>query len=149
MLVLARAREPHDLGMIEQAVTAARSGIGSAPAAIEGHELLGQSLGLLGRWKEAASSFSTCIELAPRTARHHVQLSDALVESGDPMAALRVVDQMNQEFGRSVDAGLVRARALAAFGRIDEARALLAQCRQAMPNHPDLPRTEMAMGGRP
>jgi tetratricopeptide (TPR) repeat protein len=149
LLVLARAREPHDLGMIEQAVTAARSGIGSAPAAIEGHELLGQSLGLLGRWKEAASSFSTCIELAPRTARHHVQLSDALVESGDPMAALRVVDQMNQEFGRSVDAGLVRARALAAFGRIDEARALLSQCRQAMPNHPDLPRTEMAMGVGP
>ena len=87
--------------------------------------------------------------IAPRTARHHVQLSDALVESGDPMAALRVVDRMNQEFGRSVDAGLVRARALAAFGRIDEARALLSQCRQAMPNHPDLPRTEMAMGVGP
>lgn len=149
LLVLASESDPVDVVLIEQAADAANAGIASAPAAAEGHELLGRCLGGLGRWNEAASSFSTCIELAPRVGRHHVQLGDALVESGDPMAAIRLVDRMDAEFGRSVDAGLVRVRALAAFGRTDEAEALLAQCRRAMPDHPDLPRTARALGVLP
>jgi tetratricopeptide (TPR) repeat protein len=149
LLVLASESDPRDVGMIQRAVDAAKTGIQSAPAAIEGHEFLGQGCGLLGRWKEAVSCFATCVELEPLTARHRVQLGDALVESGDPMAAIREVDRMDADFGRSVDAGLVRVRALAAFGRFDDARALLAQCRQAMPDHPDLPRTQKAVGSRP
>ncbi|RPG13533.1 MAG: tetratricopeptide repeat protein [Phycisphaera sp. TMED9] len=149
LLVLAGASDPAGVDLVEQAVDAAKAGIASAPAAVEGHELLGRSLGGLGRWNEAAASFSKCIELAPLVARHQVQLGDALVESGDPMAAIRQVDRMDAEFGRSVDAGLVRVRALAAFGRMDEAKALLAQCRRAMPDHPDLPRTARALGGLP
>lgn len=149
LLVLAEASQPPDVGMIEQAFDAAKLGIKSAPAAAEGHEFVGQSLGLLGRWNEAIGAFATCVELEPLVARHRVQLGDALVESGDPMAAMRVVDRMDAEFGRSVDAGLIRARALAAFGRMDEARALFEQCRRAMPNHPDLPRTQAAVGSLP
>jgi hypothetical protein len=102
-------------------------------------------LGVGGRWLEAATAYRRCVELAPFVARHHVQLADALVRSGDPMAGVEVVDAMDRDFGRSVDAALVRARAFAVFGRLEEAKAILEQCRRALPDHPGIARTDAAI----
>ena len=149
-LAIARTATPADPGGVDRAVAAANAGIELAPGAIEGYELLGEASGTRGRWLDAAAAYRRCVELAPFIARHHVQLADALVRSGDPMAGVEVVDAMDRDFGRSVDAALVRARAFAMFGRFDEAKAILDQCRRALPGHPGIPRTDAAIrGGRP
>ena len=149
-LAVARAVVPPDVEGVSRAVDAAETGIALAPGAVEGHELLGEALGTGGRWFEAAEAYRRCVDIAPFVARHHVQLADALARSGDPMAAVTVVDAMDRDFGRSVDAALVRARAFVLFGRIDEARAILEQCRRALPGHPGIPRTDAAIRrGRP
>lgn len=149
-LAIARTVSPPDAAGIGRAISAANAGIELAPGAVEGYELLGDASGTGGRWLEAAAAYRRCVELAPFVARHHVQLADALVRSGDPMAGVEVADAMDRDFGRSVDAALVRARAFAMFGRLDEARAILEQCRRALPDHPGIARTDAAIRrGRP
>ena len=149
-LAIARTVSPPDTAGIDRAISAANAGIELAPGAVEGYELLGDASGTGGRWLEAAAAYRRCVELAPFVARHHVQLADALVRSGDPMAGVEVADAMDRDFGRSVDAALVRARAFAMFGRLDEARAILEQCRRALPDHPGIARTDAVIRrGRP
>ena len=149
-LAIARTVTPPDAAGVDRAVAAANAGIRLAPGAIEGYELLGEASGTGGRWLDAATAYRRCVELAPFIARHHVQLADALVRSGDPMAGVEVVDAMDRDFGRSVDAALVRARAFVMFGRLEEAKAILEQCRRALPEHPGIPRTDAAIRrGRP
>ncbi len=149
-LAVARTTVPPDPAGVQRAVEAASTGIELASGAVEGHELLGEAFGAGGRWLEAAAAYRRCVDLAPFVARHHVQLADALVRSGDPVAGVEVVDAMDRDFGRSVDAALVRARAFVMFGRLEEARAILEQCRRALPDHPGIPRTEAAIRqGRP
>ncbi len=144
-LAIARATTPAEPAGVARAVAAATVGIELAPGAVEGYELLGDALGVGGRWLEAATAYRRCVELAPFVARHHIQLADALVRSGDPMAGVEVVDAMDRDFGRSVDAALVRARAFAVFGRLEEAKAILEQCRRALPDHPGIARTDAAI----
>jgi hypothetical protein len=52
---------------------------------------------------------------------------------------------MDRIFGRSVDAALVRVRAMVAVGRLADARSLLEQCRRANPQHPGVLIAEQAL----
>lgn len=112
------------------------------PGDPQAHELLGRAAAADGRWADALVAFRRCLELEPSTARYHVAVADSLVESGELLAATRTVRRMDETFGRSVDSALVEARALALGGRAADARRLLEQCRQAMPDHPGVGRTE-------
>ena len=112
-----------------------------APGDAESHELLGRSHAAVGAWAEALPSFRKCLDLQPSVARYHVAVGDCLVETGAAREGLNLMRRMNQAFGRSVDATLVEARALASLGRTEDARRLLEGCRQAMPGHPGVART--------
>ena len=90
---------PADPGGVDRAVAAANAGIELAPGATEGYELLGEASATRGRWLDAATAYRRCVELAPFIARHHVQLADALIRSGDPVAGVEVVDAMDRDFG--------------------------------------------------
>ncbi len=65
--------------------------------------------------------------------------------TGSPLEAVRALNEMDRIFGRSVDSTLVRVRAMAATGRVADARALLEQCRRAMPQHPGVVIAERAV----
>ena len=65
--------------------------------------------------------------------------------TGNPLDGLRVLNDMDRIFGRSVDAALIRVRAMVAVGRLAEARSLLEQCRRANPQHPGVLIAEQAL----
>lgn len=144
-LALARRTAPPDPVLLDRASTDLETLVRLAPNDPEGHDLLGRVRAAQDRWDEALVEFERAVELEPSQGRHRVAVGECLVMVGRPLDAIRVVNEMDRIFGRSVDAALVRTRAMAATGRAAEARALLEQCRRAVPTHPGLVVAEQAV----
>ena len=89
--------------------------------------------------------FRRCLKMDPSVGRYHIAVGDCLVETDSYLEAITLMRSMNRTFGRSVDATLVEARALAGAGKTVEARRLLRDCRAALPDHPGIGRTERAI----
>ena len=144
-LALAMSVSPMDSAGIERARMEGERCVNLAPGDPQSHELLGRALAAEGRWSDALAVFRRCLEMSPSVARYHIAVGDCLVETGSQLEAINLMRRMNTVFGRSVDATLVEARALAAAGRPVEASRLLRDCRAAIPNHPGITRTEQAI----
>ena len=142
---LARRVAPPEPTMLARASTEAEALVRLAPNTAESHELLGRVRAAQDRWDEALVAFQRALELDPSIGRHHLEVGESLVMTDRPLEAVRVLNEMDRLFGRSVDAALVRVRAMAATGRAAEARALLEQCRRAAPQHPGVVIAERAV----
>ena len=132
-------------GLLERAWKEGLRCVELTPGDPQAHELLGRAAAADGRWEDALPAFQRCLDIDPATARYHVAVADSLVETGGLLDAIRVVRRVDETFGRSVDSALVEARALAIGGRARDARRVLEQCREAMPNHPGVRRTEIVV----
>lgn len=141
-LALAMATSPPDPDGIVRARLEGERCVSLAPGDPQSHELFGRALAAEGRWDDALAVFRRCLKMAPSVGRYHVAVGDCLVETGNQLEAINLMRRMNTLFGRSVDATLVEARALARAGKPVEARRLLRDCRAALPNHPGIARTE-------
>ncbi len=142
---LARRTAPPEPTMLARASNEAEALVRLAPNTAESHELLGRVRAVAGRWDEALPAFQRALDLDPSIGRHHLAVGECLVMTGSPLEAVRALNEMDRIFGRSVDSTLVRVRAMAATGRVADARALLEQCRRAMPQHPGVVIAERAV----
>jgi predicted Zn-dependent protease len=142
---LARRTAPPEPAMLARASVEAEALVRLAPDTAEGHELLGRVRAADGRWDEALVAFQRALDLDPSIGRRHLAVGECLVMTGSPLDAVRVLNDMDRIFGRSVDSALVRVRAMASTGRVVDARALLEQCRRAMPQHPGVIIAEQAV----
>lgn len=144
-LALARRTIPPEPALLARAAADAEVLARLLPNDAEANDLLGRVRAAQGRWGEALVTFRRAMQLEPSQGRHRVAVGECLLMTGGPLEAEAVVDEMDRLFGRSVDAALIRVRAMAATGRQAEARGLLEQCRRAIPNHPGLILAERAV----
>jgi predicted Zn-dependent protease len=142
---LARGTAPPEAVMLARAETEAEALVGLAPDTAESYELLGRVRAVQERWDEALVAWRKAFELDPSDARYHLAVGECLVMTGQPLEGIRVLNDMDRIFGRSVDAALVRVRAMVAVGRLADARSLLEQCRRANPQHPGVLIAEQAL----
>lgn len=144
-LAIARRTVPPDVDRLARAARDAEVLVGLTPNDPQAYDLRGRIRAAQARWDEALLAFERAMELEPAQGRHRVAVGECLVAVDRPLDAIRVVNEMDRVFGRSVDAALVRVRAMAVTGRAADARGLLEQCRRAMPTHPGLVLAEQAL----
>lgn len=103
------------------------------------HAASGEVLGLMGDLTTSQQSFQAALALAPQLPSAHVGLGDIAFAKGDLPEAQRLYDLGIQLGGKGKDGVQARtrlARLKMALGEEVEARELLREARELMPNHP-------------
>lgn len=144
-ITLAQRGEGDREALLQRASDEGRRCIELTPGDPESHELLGRADAARGDWVAALAAFRRCLEIDPSTLRFHLAVGECLLETGEPVEAVLHLRGMDETFGRSVDSALVQARCYAVLGRLDDARLILNQCREAAPEHPRIPTVERAI----
>ena len=125
----ARAVDP------ERELRAARAELDTADTAAN-RIALGDALGGLGRWSEAAAQFrEAAAKLSAPDRATQVKLARALLEGGDARAARALLESLPQSRSNAENdrAALLRARAAEESGDDEEALALYSELGQRMP----------------
>ena len=80
-------------GKLDEALSAARSGIAANPASAEARLAAARALGRLGRWTESVEELRRAVRLDPLSADIHRELGFAAVRKGDLTTALASWEQ--------------------------------------------------------
>ena len=90
----------------------------------------------LGRVDEARSAWQKVLEAGPSGPGPYAMAADFELRSGDPRAALEVLDRGIRALGGPVELRLDKAALLVGLGRTGEAEALLRECLEGFPDEP-------------
>lgn len=118
-------------GEAEAAVDAARRTVAADPLSAAAHLVLGQVMVMAGRPEEAVVVLEAGLRKWPRALQLHMWLGLAHVFSGAPGAALAEYDLAVELSGGLPHFLALRATALAALGRVEEARRIRAEIEDA------------------
>ena len=111
------------LGRLEQAIALGEYWVSRDPVNADGHDNLAYSYAYAGRLDDAIAEHRAVLRLAPGAIAQHEVIGEALLQKGDPKAALAEIQQEAEESTRLVGLSL----AYHALGRHSESDAALAK----------------------
>jgi len=122
-------------GQYDQALTSARRAVALGPNDIDAHIALGLVLMVAGQHAEAVTAIETAQRLDPNLAATDRQVAGlALLLSGNYERAVETLEQARADAPGVDEIRILLAAAFAAAGRIDEARAEVAETLRLFPS---------------